>query len=211
MTRNLKALGLALVAVFAVSVVGASAASAATEFHAEKAPVTLTGSQHAGEDVFTTDAGNVSCENASYAGSQATATALTSSAVATYTGCHATFGLNASIDVNGCQYIFHADTKKVDISCAAGKVIAVTAPGCEITVGSQTGLSSATFTNVGAGTTREITIDVGLAGIKYEEHNKGFFPTCKFNTVATTNGTYNGAALVTGENSEGKHVGIWWV
>ena len=141
MTRNLKALGLALVAVFAMSVVGASAASAATEFHAEKAPVTLTGSQHAGEDVFTTDAGTVSCENASYVGSQATATALTSSATPSYSGCHATFGLNTTIDVNECKYIFHSDTKKVDISCPSGKVLAVTAPGCEITVGSQTGLS----------------------------------------------------------------------
>jgi long-subunit fatty acid transport protein len=210
MTRNFKALGLALVAAFAMSAVVASAASAA-EFHAEKAPVTLTGSQHAGEDVFTTDAGTVSCEEATYTGSQATVTALTASATPKYSGCHATFGLNTTVDVNECKYIFNANTGKVDISCPAGKVIAVTAPGCEITVGSQTGLSSATFTNVGAGTTREITIDVALSGIKYEEHNKGFFPTCKANTVAKSNGTYKGSALVTGENAEKVHIGIWWL
>ncbi len=209
MTRNFKALGLALVAVFAMSV-GASAASAA-EFHAEKAPVTLTGTQHAGEDVFTTDAGTVSCENASYTGSQATVTSLTAGAIATYSGCHAAFGLNTTIDVNECKYVFNANTKKVDISCPAGKVIAVTAPGCEITVGSQTGVGSVNYTNIGSGTTREITIDVALTGIKYEEHNKGFFPTCKNNTVATSNGTYNGAALVTGEDAEKKHIGIFWL
>jgi hypothetical protein len=211
MIRNLKTLGLAFVAVFAMSAIGASAASAATEFHAEKAPVTLTGTQHAGEDVFVTDAGKVSCEEATYTGSQATVTSLTSSATPKYSGCHATFGLNTTVDVNECKYVFHADTGKVDISCPAGKVIAVTAPGCEVTVGSQTGLGTATFTNKGAGTTREITIDVKLSGIKYEEHNKGFFPTCASNTVAKSNGTYEGFATVTGENSEKVHIGIWWL
>jgi hypothetical protein len=43
MTRNLKALGLALLAVFAFGAVAASSASAVQLFHSENEPTVLTG------------------------------------------------------------------------------------------------------------------------------------------------------------------------
>jgi hypothetical protein len=218
MSRNIKVLGLALVAMLAMSAVVASAASAtAFNFKSETVPTQLTGKQHAGNDVFTTDAGKVECTEATYLGEQTVSPVNNVSVVPTYTGCTAFGFANTPIDVNGCSYKFTAITKEagnfegaVDIICPAGKVIEVTAFGCTVTIGSQTGLKKVTYTNVGAGTTREVTVDVNLTGIKYEEHNKGIFPTCANNTVATTNGTYVGAGLVTGENPGTKaHHGIF--
>lgn len=218
MSRNLKVLGLTLVAALAMSAVVASAASAtAFNFKAEKVPTLLTGKQHAGNDVFVTDAGKVECNEATYVGEQKTTPTTEVTVTPTYTGCTAFGFVNVPIDVNGCSYKFTAKTieagnfeGEVDILCPAGKSIEVTAPGCTVTVGAQNNLKKITYTNLGAGATREVTVDVAATGIKYEEHNKGIFPTCAANTVPKANGTYTGAGLVTGENPTTKaHQGVF--
>jgi len=216
MSRNLKALGLALVAVLAMSALTAAGASAeAFKFKAEKTPTTLSGNQHGAPDVFTTDTGSVSCNEAKYAGEQVGTEVTQVTVTPTYSECTA-FGLfNVPIDTNGCQYKFTVDTKvgatyegKVDVVCPAGQVIKVTAPGCTVTVGSQAGLGSITYTNVGAGATREVTVDVNITtGLAYEEH-RPLFGLCANNTVAKTNGKYTGAGLVTGTNG-GTHSGVF--
>jgi len=209
MSRNLKALGLALVAVLAMNALTAAGASAeAFKFKAEKTPTTLVGKQHGAPDIFTVDTQSVSCNEATYTGT-VTGTEVTELTVTpTYSECIA-FGLfNIPIDTNGCQYKSTVDTKvgasfegKVDIVCPAGQVIKITAPGCTVTVGSQNGLGSITYTNVGSGATREITMDVNInKGIAYEEH-RPLFGICANNTVPKTNGSYIGAGLVTGKNS----------
>jgi hypothetical protein len=217
MSRNIKVLGLALVAMLAMSAVVASAASAtAFSFKAEKVPTQLTGKQHNGNDIFTTDAGKVECTEATYAGEQKVTPTNEVLVTPTYSGCTAFGFANTPIDVNGCQYRFTTVTKEsgnfegsADIVCPAGKVIEVTAFGCTVTIGSQTGLKKVTYTNVGAGTTREVTVDVNLTGIVYVE-DPGFFNTCANNKVTTSNGTYVGAGLVTGENPTTKaHQGIF--
>jgi hypothetical protein len=221
MTRNLKVLGLALVAALAMSAVAASAASATPfEFHSEASSTVLTGSQE-GTDVFTTDAGTVSCGEANYIGSQSAATTTTVSVLPTYSNCTAFGFISVPIVVNGCEYLFHAGTASTtgeppvthyegtaDVVCPAGKVIEVKAPGCTVTVGSQTGLQKVTYTNKEGGGFEDVTVDVNMTGIKYEEHNKGLFPTCANNTVPKSNGTYTGAATVTGDAGGGQ-VNIW--
>lgn len=216
MTRNLKILGVALAAAFATSAVMASAAMAEFpfEFHSEATTTTLTGKQHAGNDKFKTDGGTVECNNATYAGSQAGLTTKEASVTPTYSGCTAFFFINVPIDVNGCQYKFTTKTKvgtsfegTTHIVCGA-KPIEITATSkCTITVGSQTvGGGTVTYTNVGTGTTREITVDVALSSIHYVEDGSG---TGCPNGTTKTNGTYNGSALVTGATSKGAHIGIW--
>jgi len=217
MSRNLKALGLALVACFAVSAVVASAASAeAYSFKAETVPTTLTGNQHAGNDVFTTDTGTVSCNIATYEGTQTVTPTNSVTVTPSYGECKA-FGLfNVPIDVNGCQYQFTVGTKvsgnfegTVDVVCPSGKQIEVTAPGCTVTVKSQNNLGKVTYTNIGSGATREVTVDVGITGLAYEEH-RPLFGICANNTSPQTDGTYVGAGLVTGENPETKaHHGVF--
>jgi len=212
MTRYLKVLGLTLVAAFAMSAVVASAASAANfNFHSEGTSTVLTGTQHAGSDVFKTDGGTVSCSSATYTGSQTGSTAESVEVTPTYSGCTAFGFINVPIHVNGCKYKFATSETKyqgaVHIICAT-KPIEITSPGCTVTVGTGTPGGKATYTNVGSGTTREVTVDVALTGINYVEDNNG--GGCVGPTGTTkTNGTYSGAALVTGETSKKAHLGIW--
>ncbi len=216
MSRNLKVLGLSLVAVLAMSAMVAAGASAEApfKFKSEGSPTTLTGKQHAANDVFTTHTGTVSCDNATYAGTQTGTETSEVSVTPSYSGCKAFGLLSVPIDVNGCSYRFNANTKvgvnyegSVDVVCPAGKQIEVTAPGCTVTVKPQTGLSKVTYTNVGAGATREVTVDVNINNLQYEEH-RPLFGICSTNTVPTTGGTYVGAGLVTGSSGV-NHTGIF--
>ena len=186
------------------------------QFHTESL-TKVTGNQHAGNDVFTTDAGKIECNEATQEGEISASTTVSITLTATYSGCTAFGFANTPIDTNGCHYTYTAITRegasfegKKDISCPAGKSIEVTSFGCIVTIGSQNGLGKLTYTNVGTGTTREITIDSAFTEMKYEEHNKGIFPTCASNTVAKSNGTYAGAMLLTGEIPFiGTHRGVW--
>jgi hypothetical protein len=206
MIRTFKMLGLALVAMLALGAM-ASVASAA-KFHSEASSTTLTGEQPAEfNDKFKTDAGNVECKTATYTGTVSGETTSTASATPSYSGCTAAFGASVTIDVNGCSYEFHTNNNTADVVCPEGKVIEVTAPGCVVTVGAQTGLNGVSFSSNEAKS--NVTVTVKSTNVKYEEHNKGFFPTCANNTKATSNGEYNGSATVTG-TSGGKSVNIWY-
>lgn len=227
MTRNLKALGLALVAAFAMSAVVASAASAesAFKFKSNTANPILTATQHGSNvDVFTTDAGTVSCNTANYVGSQAGTETNEIEVAPTYSGCTAFGFIGVPIHTNGCKYRFTTGTKtgsdfegSVHIVCPTTTspshkqhVIEITAPfSCTVTVpGGQTPAGKVTFTNLGSGHTQEVTVDVDLTGITYEEHDSDSFP-CPSDTVLKHNGTYEGAALTTGENAEEEHIGVF--
>jgi hypothetical protein len=221
MIRNLKFLGLALVAVLAMSAVMAGAASA-DEFKSEKAPVTLTGTQGATLDTFSTHAGNVKCTTATYKGTQSTTSTTTIQVAPTYSGC--TFvGLNSTITTNGCEYLFHVPatagvtTGTVDIVCPGTNEITVTAPNpalgkakCIVHVPPQTGLGVVTYSNLGSGTTREVKVEVNLTGLKYSQ-TAGVAESGNCETKDnTTTGTYVGGATVTGEVDGGtEHIGIF--
>jgi len=117
MTRNLKALGLALVAVFATSAVVASAASAQNGVLTSDGPVTLTGvaTPEGGSNVFTSETGTVECPNAFGTGHKYNTTPheLIPSGESTFTGngagglCTGPFGLPTTLDENGCDGVAH--------------------------------------------------------------------------------------------------------
>jgi hypothetical protein len=155
----------------------------------------------------------VKCGEATYSGTLAVATTTTASSEAAYGECVAFGFANTPITMNGCTYRFHVEAVvsgknegSVDIVCPSNKVIEVEAFNCTVTIGSQNGLKSVTFTNEGSGTARDIKIDVNLTGIKYTQHGKGFFPCT---SGSFTNGTYTGVATVSGEDEFGEPVGIW--
>lgn len=215
MSRSLKILILIVVSLVTYSVAAVGASGQAFHFGSDhSAHVVLKGAQHAGEDVFSTEAGSFRCKTITYSGTVNEADTATTefSVTPAFSSCIGLGFINIPIHVNGCQYKFTAITKegsnyegKVDIVCGA-KPIEFTVPGCTVTVGSQNGLGKVTFTNVGSGTTREVTIDLNLTGIHYVQHDAGI--TCSNGT--RTNGTYVGALLVTGQNTSGtQHVGVF--
>jgi hypothetical protein len=117
MTRNLKALGLALVAVFAMGAVIASAAQAQQGTLTSTGPVTLRGVNEAGQvNALTAFGSEVKCPNALYTGHKYLETPhkfLTNGATTVTitphygTGCTGPLGVPATVDMNGCDYDFH--------------------------------------------------------------------------------------------------------
>jgi hypothetical protein len=216
MIRNLKALGLAMVAVFAMSAVAAAAAHA--EFAHFKADSTSTFVKiHATQDptggaeqVFTTNFGEVNCDILTATGtSDNTASSVTLDSIS-YTAdyfeesnaCEA-FGLEATINFNGCEYVFHAgtydgegmSTGTADLVCPPGKEVEINAAGlCVVSVPGQTGLGNITYQN-GGGTPQDVTVEanVGVGGGKAIRYSgAGLLCSGTFE-----NGTYTGKATVT--------------
>ena len=169
MTSMLKVLGLALVAVFAMSAIAASAAQATPTLTSEVSPVTLTGTGggYGSGEQFKAFGDPVECESSTFH------TALTATP-ATEIVAEATYGpecrtaaqkLPVTVTPNGCTYRFynlkfvaagHYDAT-VEIKCPAEKVIEVHIYAthtthtekkslCTLTVPPQTELEKATIT-----------------------------------------------------------------
>ena len=210
MIRKFKFLGLALVAVFAMSAVGASAASAA-ELHSESAPVTITGTQHT-PNGFDVQFGLVNCTTADYNATTTGTTDTTITLVPIFDGC--TFaGVATTVDTNGCHFLLHvtsATQGTVTVECEPGKEITVTGGNkCTVHVPSQD-VGTVTLTNTGAGATREITAHLGgITGITYSQ-TPGTAAVGKCTSLTTSAGKYTGTATFTGETHPGgAHVGIF--
>jgi hypothetical protein len=159
MTRNLKALGLALIAALALSAVAASGASAEYKFTsgAGTTNTIVTGEQTTTHE-FVTGGQGFKCTVAKFEGTQATATTTTATITPTYENC--TYGATRPIDItmNGCTYLFTGATNAekhgiVHIKCPAGKVIEahITEPAgtnkCTLTIAEQTATGGVTYTN----------------------------------------------------------------
>jgi len=213
MTRNIKVLGLSLVAAFAMSAIGASTAVASFPlFHSEAEDTILTGSQGqlAALNILTTDLGELKCKDVKYIGTQQVLTTSTMTLKPKYEQCKLGEE-NAVVTENSCAFVFHLGEStepieaQMDIECVDADQIVVHTEECTTTIPPQAGLKKVTFTNEGEATTRSVVADLNIEEIHYVEHGAG----CASETETTENGTYTGKITVTGEDSEQVHVGIW--
>jgi hypothetical protein len=219
MKRNLKALGLALVAVFALSVVAASAASAAGEkFHAAVEPSVVTANNEGeGNHVFAAGGTEVKCTTAKFAGTATAKTATSQTVHPTYSGC--TFlGETATIDTAGCNYILYSEVPaggdaKVEIECSGSNQIKVTAPGCTLSFGSQVTVGGATYANLA--TNPKTTTVKSTTKATFTKSGALCF------LVSGNEGTYTGSVITKtyedkggptkeDEFTEGAQVDGWW-
>jgi hypothetical protein len=110
MTRNLKGLGFALVAVFALSgVVASMAAAKDARFTAESYPATFDGAQLVA-NVLEREGRKLTCEVATLSGTITATSATTVTATPTYSNCHSIIlGVKfpATVTMNGCDFLFH--------------------------------------------------------------------------------------------------------
>jgi hypothetical protein len=149
MIRNLKVLGLALVAVFAMSAIAASAASAQNGRITSTGPVTLDATEITTEvNALTAFGGEVKCPGSTITGHEVGSTtkgvpsgAETATLTPDYNqaACVAVFSgttHKATVTMNGCDYVLHAGTTTgvadtysatVDVVCPAGASIIVDA------------------------------------------------------------------------------------
>ncbi len=220
MIRNLKALGLALVAVFAIGAITASAALAVEDhFTATKASALLTGTST--DNIFKITGGpSFECTT-----SQFTATGVNNSTEVTvdpsYTGrigvtphgtqCTGTPIGNVTIDMNSCDYDLTGKTTGSDggltdatisVTCTTtGDHIVITGPiGCRIKVPAQTptsgGVTYVNKTNHTGGSA--IEVKATSTGITYTSEN------CVGVASEGNDSDYTGTVVVTGyEDTEG--------
>jgi hypothetical protein len=194
MTRKIKMLGMALVAVLALTAVAASAASAAS-YTASAYPTTATGEGALGNDVFTTEAGKLECKTHFEASMKEKRTDLT--VKERFSECRAFGFLN--VVRSDCTYTFteptvtsadtyHAATDIVNAPCT------MAAGTCKVTFPTQGPLSSVEITDDTA--SGDVTIKANVSGIKYTVTEDGF--GCPFGgTGEKTGGTYTQTNAVT--------------
>jgi hypothetical protein len=187
MNRNLRALGLGLAAVFAMTAVMASAAQATT-FTTSAASGTLTGAQTT-DQVFTFDAGTARCKGFSQATSFSKTSFTSFDVIPAYSGCSAFGFTSATVSTGKCTYEYKGTTEgkaTVDIVCSSGE-ITVSTTGCVVHIPAQTGLSHVKFTN-GAG---DVDQNMTITGIKYTQT-----AGCAGGAVTKTNGTLTGESTI---------------
>ena len=195
---KIKTLGLALVAVFAMSVVATSSALAAQKhFKATTYPVKIK-AKGTNTHVFKIGTVTVECSTSEFGPSAAIAGETTTLAMsAKYSGCKAFGFLTATINTKTCGYTFHVGEalagNTTDVTCTtSGDKIQITAAltSCEVQVGEQTGLSEAEYVNKAG----KVEVKAKVTKIKYTVTKTG--TGCPANN--TEEATYNGNATAEG-------------
>lgn len=197
MIRNLKVLGLAFAAVFAMTAVVASSATAHYEFTSPSAGTTLTGEQ-VGTHTFTTGGQTIQCVTATFEGETTAAVTEEVTITPTYAGCtYAAGAKTADVTMNGCTYILKGKTTgtghgEIYVECPAGKVIEVHltsfngAETCTLTIHTQAATQGYTATNNGH------HVDIHATGrVTITPHGKGGCPLL-------VTGVYTGTTTVRG-------------
>jgi hypothetical protein len=209
MIRNLKVLGLALVAAFALSAVVASAASAHFTSGADSTTLTATALN---EQVFVThgtpgENTEVKCTQVSVTGGPFGTDETELTVHPTYGGtCTITVegvgsGLTAEVKSNGCNYIFTTTlTNNIHIECGANESIEVKAfilgkfRNC-LDVHAQTPTTALVdyFNHTNPATGKmDVEIESTVDGITYEKTG-----SCAFGTTEGNDAEYNGNVTVT--------------
>jgi hypothetical protein len=212
MIRKFKVLGLALVAVFALTAVASAA-----EFHSESSTgnTFLEGSQTTA-NVFTvtnpkgTKVADVHCSSATFTGTQTGKTVSSVEVHPTYAGCEASPFGSAEVETDGCTYNLHS-AGTVDIVCAKEFAIKIVAPGCTITVGGgQSGLSSVNYSNSGSPSTVTALANVEKIAYKASGGLCSFFNVPSSGTLGDYAGGVNVKGYVDMNGTKGAQTAIKW-
>jgi hypothetical protein len=195
MTRNLKVLGLALVAVFAMSAMTASAAFATPEF-TTTAGATLDG-EEVGNVKFTVTGQEVFCTQYAY---NATAPAASFASVTVnpeYIHCTGAFGVEAHVTgfgPTGCDYVLNANGTS-QLVCAAGKDVTVEIASCTVHIPAQHFASGITYTTgTDAAGKKDLLAHINISGIT-GTHTDGFL--CPFGSSGhSTTGELEGTVTL---------------
>jgi hypothetical protein len=200
MTRNLKVLGLALVAALALTAVLASAASA--QFTSSSEHTILSGSQKENtNDVFTAGEGfgGITCVNATFTGTGTGTSAETQEITPHYENCKDSFGRTVDVAPNEFLYTFTSGANKGKVDVSGEMTLRVTSGGsvvCTVVIKGQTD-SGISFTNLG-----------GTKGVETTSHStnvvsttSGGFFNCGISNGEHRNGTYDGTEIITGANT----------
>jgi hypothetical protein len=195
-----KKLGIAIVAVLAVTAVAGAAFSSASEpeFRAESFPVTLEGS---GSQKIGSAVGTVNCPTSNQTGTGKSAATWWSMKVSN-SGCKIG-SLAANVEWGECEIRYYTYSGYY-IVCSGGVVkITVISTTCVVELKPQE-LKSVSYEAVGLGTKREIKILPNITGMTYTQNSK-----CPGGAGTFNNGTIGGEILLKGRNEKGEQEGIF--
>jgi len=206
MTRQIKNLGVAALAVVALAAAVASVASAAS-YTASTYPTTVTAEGALGNSTLTTEAGKVECKT-HYEGTLA-ATSSSLTIKVKHTNCKAFGFLEATVNTGSCDYLYTQPTggpndqyvAPVDVKCTnAASPITASAGSCKFTIGEQSLTGQVSFTdNTAEG---DVFAKGNLTGIKYTVTEDGF--GCPFGgTGAKTGASWVEHSSVTFDSTNG--------
>ncbi len=212
MKLNLKTLGLALVAAFALSAVAVSAASA--DFITTNDGTTVLTAEATETQVIKNAEGvEFKCTSVAFDGSISGTTAETVTVEPTYSGCTIVLpGVGTEslfIDTNGCHYMFTTNTE-THIVCPTGKKIVWTAELVKgvkskcIEIGEQTPTTPEVhyLNNALTGNAMDFEIESTLSGITYNK-------TGPCGTTTNNDMTIIGTVTIKGKDSvTGAQVGV---
>jgi hypothetical protein len=203
MNRKIKAMGLTLVAVFALSAVAVSSASATPpKFTASAYPASGGGSQ-IGTHKVTFDGFITTCEVATFSGTLVAASSEITIAPK-YEKCK-TAGVASTVTLNGCDYKFTLTTTgvpnlaTVDLVCPAGQDITIdvgnpASPACIIHVTPFTAVEHVKIENDHPGILATATADIPADKV----HLTDTIPaSCPFNGDTTATAIYDGQVTMT--------------
>jgi hypothetical protein len=216
MIRNLKALGLALVAVFAMSAMAASAAQAAPELTAsngagehETANLSAEQTSGASRDKLTVGGVALRCEVSTGTAHLATGTATEVTVTPNYEECKAAGLFPSEVSVNGCDYNLHNLTNEegvykttADVLCGENEItitvfnIAGTESICTIHIPEQTNLEYGEVANQEG----HVELIGHFSGITAEVTDSTP-ESCPIPAGHYTNGTFVGQTTVSAQNS----------
>jgi hypothetical protein len=219
MTRNPKALGLVLVAMLALGAMGAQSAPAAVEhsFHSGASKTVLTGQSEWGDHILTSTAGfELKCSSVAFEGTVVGTNSDTMTVHPQYSGCKLNGGA-ATITTNGCNFVFGSTTTAsshwssseehatMSIECEPGHHIAVTGPGCNLTLSAShnsapvnQSLHGLTYIAVTHNSKDSLTMRWTLRTTHYTVLPGSFCGLAGHPAGTYTNGFYDGRATLTG-------------
>jgi hypothetical protein len=127
----------------------------------------------------------------------------------TYGGCEASPFGSATVTTTGCNYNLHS-AGTVDIVCSGTNKIKIEAPGCTITVGSQSGLNSVSYANSGSPST--VTVTSNVEGISYTSSGSlcSFFGVPSSGSLSDYTGGVNVKGYVDTNGTKGAQTAIKW-
>lgn len=218
MSLKLKALGLGVLAMLAVSGFATmnAGASGTGHFVSDVDHTIIVGTEGPGTNHrlhLTGDLGGapIGCNVANYHGTATSKTVTSLTIEPTYSGCSTTESSAVTVTPNGCTYTFtvtentEPNTEQdVHLSCPSGKAIEIHHPSCTITVaGPQTVQDAVTYTKVVENGKHAITLDVN-ADFATQYHGG----ICIFLGTSGHSGSLDGTATVKGTNTAGEQVSI---
>lgn len=222
MSSKFKAFGLALVAVVAFNAIAATGASAA-EFHSEANATIITGDDDNTVYKFSTAGGlALECMDTTFTGTMTGTTTTTITLRQTTSGC-GFLEEPATIDTTGCTYVVTSHTTPsghlpTSLSCTGSSTVKITTSACTLSFGNQTGVGGVKITNLGSGSTADMTAHTTITTTFTKSG-----PLCFL--ISGNTGTLTGASTLKGfaegaitgdlhannySVHEGAHVGISW-